>query len=140
MSEEYLVEDGVEVDGTGVEVMLLSFNAPSEEGEYVIIVDIYYQEGEEWLHSGQDDYYITLTVSEAGGIPGFPAVSVLIGSIVVLCSDSRYFGCTALFSYTDGRKNSIMFLWFEHIAFFQERVLKKSGVCSAVCRNSQHRL
>ena len=67
VAEDYIVEDGLEVTGTGTESISLSFNAPTVEGEYVFIVDLYAQDGTEWVYTGQDDYYITLTVLVGGG-------------------------------------------------------------------------
>lgn len=67
VAEDYIVEDGLEVTGTGTESISLSFNAPTVEGEYVFIVDLYAQDGTEWVYTGQDDYYITLTVGIGGG-------------------------------------------------------------------------
>ncbi len=76
VGEEYITEEFVEVTGTGTEEMSLSFNAPSVEGEYVFIVDMYYQNGTDWYSTGQEDYYITLTVGQSGG-------STATGSAVV---------------------------------------------------------
>ncbi len=67
VAENYIVEDGLEVTGTGTESISLSFNAPTTEGEYVFVVDLYAQNGTEWVYTGQDDYYITLTVGVGGG-------------------------------------------------------------------------
>jgi spore coat protein U-like protein len=67
VAEDYIVEDGLEVTGTGTESISLSFNAPTVEGEYVFVVDLYAQDGTEWVYTGQDDYYITLTVGVGGG-------------------------------------------------------------------------
>ena len=67
VAEDYIVEDGLEVTGTGTESISLSFNAPTVEGEYVFIVDLYAQDGTDWVYTGQDDYYITLTVGVGGG-------------------------------------------------------------------------
>jgi len=67
VDESYIVEDGLEVTGTGTESISLSFNAPTVEGEYVFVVDLYAQDGTEWVYTGQDDYYITLTVGVGGG-------------------------------------------------------------------------
>lgn len=70
-AEQYLAEEGFEVSGTGKETIRLHFNAPDIEGEYVFIVDIYFNNGTDseyiWARTGQDDYYITLTVGSGGG-------------------------------------------------------------------------
>ncbi len=68
IAESYLVEGGFEVTGTGKESVFLRFNAPDIEGEYVYIVDMFYQNGTDWHFAGQENYYITLTVGQDGGV------------------------------------------------------------------------
>jgi hypothetical protein len=78
VENDYMVEEFIEVTGTGTEAMSLSFNAPNIPGEYVFIVDLYYQEGEDWFKAGQDDYYITLTVDGGGSVGAWSASVVEI--------------------------------------------------------------
>lgn len=77
IAESYLVEGGFEVTGTGTESLSLRFNAPDIEGEYVYIVDMYYQNDTDWYFAGQENYYITLTVQQGGGISDPPASAVV---------------------------------------------------------------
>ena len=68
VEDDYMVEEFIEVTGSGTEAVSLSFNAPNVPGEYVFIVDLYYQEGEDWYNAGQENYYITLTVDGGGSV------------------------------------------------------------------------
>jgi hypothetical protein len=81
IAESYLAEEGFEVTGTGKESTSLQFNAPDIEGEYVFIVDMYFNNGTDtefvWQYAGQENYYITLTVQQGGGVSDPPASAVV---------------------------------------------------------------
>lgn len=74
ITDSYLVEDGLDVSGAGTGSISLSFDAPTIDGEYVFIVDLYAQDGTDWVYTGQDDYYITLTVGAGGSTPTASAI------------------------------------------------------------------
>ena len=78
VEDDYMVEEFIEVTGSGTEAVSLSFNAPNIPGEYVFIVDLYYQEGEDWYNAGQENYYITLTVDGGGSVGAWNASVVKI--------------------------------------------------------------
>jgi hypothetical protein len=78
VEDDYMVEEFIEVTGSGTEAVSLSFNAPNVPGEYVFIVDLYYQEGEDWYNAGQENYYITLTVDGGGSVGAWSASVVKI--------------------------------------------------------------
>ena len=78
VEDDYMVEEFIEVTGSGTEAVSLSFNASNVPGEYVFIVDLYYQEGEDWYNAGQDNYYITLTVDGGGSVGAWSASVVEI--------------------------------------------------------------
>ena len=81
IGEQYMTEEFFEVTGIGKESISLRFNAPDIEGEYVYIVDMYFNNGTAseyaWQYAGQENYNITLTVQQGGGVSDPPASAIV---------------------------------------------------------------
>jgi len=65
--EEYVVEELLTVEGSGVSNVTLSFTAPPTNGVYEYIVDVFYEEdGWQSSSTGSEEYYLYVQVGSTG--------------------------------------------------------------------------
>ncbi len=77
------VEDQAEGDQKGI--YWFELTAPDTEGEYTLGADIIFETQQGWTFSeGAAQSFEVKVKTGGGGIPGFPVMSVLVGSLVAL--------------------------------------------------------